>query len=72
MNTTVTRGIVRGYDAATHTATIELAGASGTLLNDVPVALDVDGAHLTEGAKVILVWFDSTNPTDGCIVAVYE
>ena len=65
------RGTVVSYDAVAETAVIQLVGSLTAAVADVPVAKHVDGADMTGGASVIVVFFDPTNVADGVVVGVY-
>lgn len=68
---TILRGIVRGYDRTNHTATVEVAGAQTTYLNDVPVSHALGWWLLAAGAQCGIVFFDETDPHDACVAFVY-
>lgn len=64
-------GTVREYDAGSHTASVQIVGYPGSLVPGVPVASNIDSALLVDGARCVVVFNDSLNATDACVVAVY-
>ena len=68
----IRRGIVRAYDAGPpKVATVELVGALTAHVAGIPVAFEVDGAEMTDGALVLVVMFDEHNPAQAVVVSVY-
>ena len=68
----VRRGIVRAYSAGPpKVATVELLGAMSSLVAGVPVAYEIDGADMTDGAQVLVVLLDEHNPSQMVVVSVY-
>ena len=56
---TIHRGRVQAYDAATHTATIELLEAPASTLENVPVLESIAAASMQVGdAVTVLLWSD--------------
>ncbi|NLD45219.1 MAG: hypothetical protein GX657_17205 [Chloroflexi bacterium] len=54
----VLRGVVTAYDAATHTATVSLEGATG-VLRGLPVLRSVPPGGLAPGDRVVVaLWPD--------------
>jgi hypothetical protein len=68
---TTLRGIVRGFDRDTHTATVELAGAPAAYLAGVPVSHALPWWTMIEGAQCGVVFFDETDAQDACLAFVY-
>jgi hypothetical protein len=68
---TILRGVVRGYDHANHTATVEVLGAQATYLRAVPVSHALGWWLLAEGAQCGIVFFDETDAQDACVAFVY-
>jgi hypothetical protein len=65
------RGIVRGYDAATGLVTVQLVGGhSGTV--NMPALTSLSAANLVAGRRCLVVFFDDSNPSDGCVVGTYD
>ena len=66
----IRRAVVRGYDRASHTATVELAGARVTYL-DVPVSHALGWWLMERGVQCGIVFFDETDPQDACLAFIY-
>jgi hypothetical protein len=65
------KATVRSFDADVHTATVQIAGSLATWLDGVPVARNIAAAHVTEGRRCAVLFFDAANPTDAVVLAVY-
>ena len=66
----IRRGVVRGYDRADHTATVELAGARGIYLR-VPVSHGLEWWLMASGVQCGVVFFDETDQQDACLAFIY-
>jgi hypothetical protein len=64
-------GTIRGYDAGTRTASLQVTGYLASMLVSVPVAENIDGALVVDGARCVVVLNDGFNPADAVVVAVY-
>lgn len=64
-------GTIRAYDAGTNTASVEVTGYQASLLEGVPVALDVDAALLVDGARCLVVLNDGFDTSDTVVACVY-
>ena len=71
MTTELRRGIVKAWDAATWTATIQIDGSLTTWLRTVAVSRAIASAEMVVGRKVAVALFDPTNPADAVVTAVY-
>ncbi len=67
----IRRGVLRAFDAGSHTAAVQVAGSLATWLTGVAVARNIDAAELVEGRNVGLLQFDESNPDDMVICAVW-
>ena len=65
------QGILRGFDAGSYTATVELLGSRLTYVTGVPVAQNIAAAELTAGRRVAIHFFDPGNPADAVLLAVW-
>ncbi len=68
----IRRGIIRAFDSGTYLADVQIVGSMATVLTGVPVAKQIGAGLLTSGAKCGVLFFDETNPSDACVVFVYE
>lgn len=66
------RGVLRAFDSVGYTATVELAGSIGGLLAGLAVARNIDAAEMTNGRSVAVLFFDSANPGDAVVAAVWS
>lgn len=64
-------GILKAFDSATYTATVQLTGSLAQWLRTVPVYRGIPSAEMTTGRKVAVALFDPTNPTDAVVLAVW-
>jgi hypothetical protein len=69
--TTLKRGTIRSYAAATHKATVQIAGSLSVWLNDLPVAVDIPPPLVVAGRECAVLLFTDDNPDDGVVVAVH-
>ena len=67
----IRRGVLRSFDSGAYTATIQIAGSLSVWLQDVPVARNIPSAEMVAGRSCAVILFDSSNPKDGVVVAVY-
>lgn len=65
----VLRAVVRSFDAATHTATLQPLGSVATYLHDTPVSLEI--AALAAGERVLVVLLDEHNAGDAVVLCRY-
>lgn len=66
------RGIIKAFDPASYTATVQIAGSLGNWLAGVPVAKHLAAGLLAPGSRCGLIFFDPANPQDACLAFVYE
>ncbi len=67
----IRRGVVKGFDSGSYTATVQVAGSLAVWLEGVAVARNIAASEMTTGRKCALLFFDETNPGDAVVVAVY-
>jgi len=67
----IRRGIIRAFDSGTYLAEVQIVGSMATMLSGVPVAKQIGADLITSGAKCGVLFFDETNPSDGCVVFIY-
>lgn len=68
----IRRGIIRAFDSGTYLADVQTVGSMATMLTGVPVAKQIGADLLTSGTRCGVLFFDETNPSDACVVFVYE
>ena len=69
--TDVRQGTVKAFDNVNWLATVQVAGSLAQWLRGVPVSRSIAAAEMTAGRKVALALFDSTNPADAVVFAVW-
>ena len=67
----IRRATLQGYDAGTHTATVQLDGSLAAYIDTIQVANNIAAAEMIAGRHVLLVWPDHANPDAAVIIAVY-
>ena len=67
----IKKSTLKSFDPAAYTATVQVAGSLATWLSGVPVARNIPPAEMVAGRSCALVLFDSSNPQDAVVVAVY-
>jgi len=65
------KGVIKGFNAGSYKATVQVAGSLSVWLEGVPVARNIPSSEMTAGRNCALVFFDETNPSDAVLVAVY-
>lgn len=65
------RGVLKLFDPGSYTAAVQLPGSLSAWLTDVPVSRAIASGELSAGRSVALLFFDSGNPKDCVVVAVW-
>lgn len=65
------KGILKSFNAANFTATVQLAGSYKVYLEDVAVARNIPSAEMTPGRKLAVTFFDEHNAKEAVVIAVY-
>jgi hypothetical protein len=68
--TVLKKAIVKSYDAATHKATVQIAGSLGVWLDGVRVATDIPAADVVVGRQCTVLFLDPSNPDDAVIITI--
>ena len=68
---TIRKAILKSFNSANYTATVQLAGSLKVYLEDIAVARNLPAAEMIAGRKVAVVFFDEHNPKEAVVVAVY-
>jgi hypothetical protein len=64
-------GILRAFDSGTYLATVQLSGSQAQLVTAIPTARDIASGEMTAGRRVAVVFFDASNVSDACVIAVW-
>ncbi|KPK46138.1 MAG: hypothetical protein AMJ77_06375 [Dehalococcoidia bacterium SM23_28_2] len=67
----VRKGTLKGFNAGSYTATVQIAGSLSVWLADVPVARNIDAAEMVIGRHCALIFFSESDPRDALVVGVY-
>src|SRR5437762_12984897 len=69
--TVIRRGILTAFNPTNYTANVLLFEATGTYLQDVPVAYHIDGTSAQKNNLCAVLFFDMQNYTDAVILAIF-
>src|SRR3972149_9299820 len=67
---TIKRAIIKSYSAATHTATVQIAGSLGVWLDNLRVATDTPAADVMAGRQCTVLFLDPANQDDAVILPI--
>lgn len=67
----IKKGVVKAFDNATKTATIQIDGSLLVYLTNVPVSRDLTATEMSAGRIVAIALFDENNPDDAMVVGVF-
>ena len=65
------KGVLKSFNSANYTATVQLASSYKVYLADVAVARNLPSAEMTLGRKVVVTFFDEHNAKEAVVIAVY-
>ena len=65
------KAVLRSFNSADYTATVQLAGSFKVYLEDVAVARNLPAAEMTAGRKRAVLFFDEHNPKEAVVIAIY-
>ena len=68
---TVKKGVVKGFNSTTYTATVQVVGSLSAWLYKVPVARNIPSAEMVNGRSCSIIFFDESNRGDAVVAAVY-
>lgn len=67
----IRRGTIIAFDAATHSATIQLDGSLAAYITGVEVAANILDADVIAGRYALVAWPDPANSDSAVIFVVY-
>jgi hypothetical protein len=67
----IRRGVIRGFDRDSHSATVQVLGAQATYLEGIPVSHALGWWTVVVGAECGVVFFDETDAQDACVAFIY-
>jgi hypothetical protein len=65
------KAVLRSFNSANYTATVQLAGSYKVYLEDITVTRNLPVAEMIAGRKVAVIFFEEHNPKEVVVVAVY-
>ncbi len=68
--TVLKKAIIRAYTAATHKASLQVAGSLAVWLDSVPVATNIPAADVAAGRACSLLLFDAYGPLDAVVISI--
>jgi len=67
----IKKAILKSFNSVDYTATIQLTGSYKAYLEGVAVARNLPAAEMALGRNVVVTFFDSHNPKEAVVTAVY-
>ena len=67
----IRKGTVKGFDAGSYTAAVQVAGSLSVWLEGVPVARNIPPAEMVASRACAVLFFNPSNPKDGVVIAVW-
>ncbi len=67
----LSKALLKGFDASSYKATVQLAGSHKVYLEEVTVARNLPVAEMVTGRKVTVVFFDAYNAKEAVVIDVY-
>lgn len=67
---TIRKATVKSYSAATHKATVQVAGSLGVWLDAIRVATDIPAADVVAGRQCTVLFLDPANQDDAVIITI--
>ncbi len=68
---TLRHGVIKSYNAATHKASVQIAGSLAVWLDNVPVATDIAPPLVVAGRECTVIFHDPDNPDDAVVASVH-
>ncbi len=65
------QAILKSFNGANYTATVQLVGSSQAYLENIVVARNIPSAEMVTGREVAVMFFDLFRPTDAVVAAVW-
>ncbi|MBI4181317.1 MAG: hypothetical protein HY528_05235 [Chloroflexi bacterium] len=65
------KGVLKSFNSANYTATVQLFSSYKVYLEDVAVARNLPSAEMVAGRKVAVTFFDEHNAKEAVVIAVY-
>jgi hypothetical protein len=68
--TVIKSAIIKSYAAATHKATVQIAGSLGVWLDGIRVATDIPAADVVAGRQCTVLFLDPSNQDDAVVITI--
>ncbi|MEO8458250.1 MAG: hypothetical protein ABI559_10595 [Chloroflexota bacterium] len=68
----ISRGLIKSYDSATHSASVQIAGSLAVWLDAVPVSDAIAPADVVTGRECGVIFFADDNPMDAAVVTIHN
>jgi hypothetical protein len=69
---TISRGIIKSYDAVANRAAVQLAGSLAVWLDALPVSAAIEPPEVVAGRECGVLFFTDDNPDDACVISVHN
>jgi hypothetical protein len=67
----IRQGVLKNFNTAEYTATVQLAASYKVYLEDIPVSRNLSANEMINGRKVAVVFFEEHNVKEAVIIGVY-
>src|SRR3990172_10702271 len=67
---TIKKATIKSYNAATHTATVQVAGSLAVWLDAIRVATDIPAADVVAGRQCAVLFLDPANQDDAVVITI--
>ncbi|MDP2674625.1 MAG: hypothetical protein Q8Q00_06940 [Dehalococcoidia bacterium] len=67
---TIKKATIKSYSAATHKATVQIAGSLGVWLDAIRVATDIPAADVVAGRQCTVLFLDPANQDDAVVLTI--
>jgi len=67
----IRKAILKGFNAGSYTATVQISGSNTAYLESVAVARNIPQAEMVSGRFLAVLFGDAHNPAETVIIAVY-
>ena len=65
------QAILKSFNSANYTATVQLVGSSQAYLENITVARNIPSAEMVAGREVAVMFFDLFRASDAVVAAVW-
>ena len=65
------KGVLVSYDAASHTATVRIAGSGKSYMSGVTVATNIAAESMVSGSRLMVQFFNEHNAREAVVAGVW-